>query len=434
VTGVAGVRPVLSGSVTTDMDVYDLGLAAAGAALLGAAVVPLLLAGRPLSFPIVYIALGAVLFAVAPGVRSPDPVADGQLTERLSELAVVVSLMGAGLKLDRRVGWRSWRITWRLLAIAMPITIAAAAVLGWWVVGFAPATALLLGAALAPTDPVLASDVQVGPPGDDEEDDVRFALTSEAGLNDGLAFPFTYAAIAAATAGSVGEWAGGWFLDDVVLRLAVGLALGYGAGRALGWVVFRIPSEAKLAESTEGFVALAGTLLTYGVTELAHGYGFVAVFVAACVLRDHERGHDFHDVLHASAESIERLLSALLLILLGGAVVGGALGPLGWDGALVGLALLLVIRPLAGLVSLAGTGLAPGERFAIAFLGIRGVGSIFYIAFALEEEPAFGDGERLWAIVLFVILGSAVLHGLTSKSVMRRLDEGRQRAAEVPAR
>ncbi|MBA2496611.1 MAG: cation:proton antiporter [Acidimicrobiia bacterium] len=411
------------------MDVYDLGLAAAGAALLGAAVVPLILAGRPLSFPIIYIALGALLFAVAPGVRSPDPIGDGQLAERLSELAVVVSLMGAGLKLDRRVGWRSWRITWRLLGIAMPITIAAAALLGWWVVGFAPATALLLGAALAPTDPVLASDVQVGPPGDDEEDDVRFALTSEAGLNDGLAFPFTLAAIAAAT-GAVGEWAGGWFLDAVLLRLGVGLALGYAAGRALGWVVFRIPSERKLAESTEGFVALAGTLLTYGVTELAHGYGFIAVFVAACVLRDHERGHDYHDVLHSSAESIERLLSALLLILIGGSLVGGVLGPLGWEGVVVGLLLLLVVRPLAGLVSLAGTGLPPGERVAIAFLGIRGVGSIFYIAYALEEEAAFGTGERLWALVVFVIVGSAVLHGLTSNRVMRRLDEGRQPEAE----
>lgn len=413
------------------MDVYDLGLAAAGAALLGAAVVPLLLAGRPLSFPIVYIALGALLFGVAPGVRAPDPVGDEQLAERLSELAVVVSLMGAGLKLDRRVGWRSWRVTWRLLGIAMPLTIAGVALLGWWVVGFAPATAMLLGAALAPTDPVLASDVQVGPPGDDEEDEVRFALTSEAGLNDGLAFPFTLAAIAAVTAASAGEWATGWFLDAVVLRLGVGLALGYAAGRALGWVVFRIPSERKLAESTEGFVALAGTLLTYGVTELAHGYGFVAVFVAACVLRDHERDHQFHDVLHASAESIERLLSALLLILLGGALGGGVLGPLGWEGAVVGLAVLLVVRPLAGLVSLAGSGVPPGERVAIAFLGIRGIGSIFYVAYALEAEPAFGTGERLWAVVVFVIVASAVLHGLTSSRVMRRVDEGRQRA-EAP--
>src|SRR5688500_15495284 len=136
-------------------------------------------------------------FALPLAVPRPDPVEDGESVKRLAELVVIVSLMGSGLRLDRPVGWRSWMLTWRMLAIAMPITIVGAAFLGWWMLGFLPATALLLGAVLAPTDPVLASDVQVGPPGEEEEDEVRFTLTSEAGLNDGLAFPFTNAAIAA---------------------------------------------------------------------------------------------------------------------------------------------------------------------------------------------------------------------------------------------
>lgn len=202
------------------------------------------------------------------------------------------------------------------------------------------------------------------------------------------------------------------------------LAVGLVAGRAVTWIVFHIPSERKLAESTEGFVALAATLLTYGATELAHGYGFLAVFVAACTIRRQERDHTYHDVLHASAESTERLLSAVILVLLGGAIADGVLSELGWRGALAGLLILLVVRPVAGLVSLARTGTPPGERTAIAFFGVRGVGSIYYLAHALNEAD-FADAPTMWAVVAFVILGSVVLHGMTASPVMQRLDEWR---------
>src|SRR5690606_26473825 len=131
-------------------------------------------------------------------------------------------LTGAGLKIDRRIGLKSWKTTWLLLAVTMPLTIIAVGLLGWWALGFAPATAMLFGAALAPTDPVLASDVQVGAPGSGENDEVRFALTSEAGLNDGLAFPFTNAAIAMAGAAGLG-WVGEWLLVDVVYKIASGV-------------------------------------------------------------------------------------------------------------------------------------------------------------------------------------------------------------------
>ena len=118
--------------------------------------------------------------------------------------------MGAGLKIDRRVGWRSWGLTWRLLAIAMPLTILLLSLLSHWLLGLGAAAAILLAASLAPTDPVLASDVQVGPPKSGEEDETRFALTSEAGLNDGLAFPFVMCALALAETGRSGE---PWFLQ-----------------------------------------------------------------------------------------------------------------------------------------------------------------------------------------------------------------------------
>jgi NhaP-type Na+/H+ or K+/H+ antiporter len=412
------------------VDPYILTLAFVGAAILGAAVLPLLLAGRPLSFPIVYVALGMAVFALPLRLPTADPLAEGDVVERMTELAVIVSLMGAGLKIDRTIGWASWRTTRRLLVLAMPLTIAGVAVLGWWAAGLAPAAALLLGAVLAPTDPVLAADVQVGPPGGEAEDEVRFGLTSEAGLNDGLAFPFTNAAIAMAAAGSagVGSWLGGWVLDDVLLKLGIGLTVGLAGGRAVGAVLFRLPTTRRIAESTEGFVSLATTLLVYGVAELCHGYGFVAVFVAAYVLRHHERDHEYHEVLHASSESIERLVSAALLVLLGGAVVDGALAPLTLRGAALGLAVVLLVRPIAGWLALLRTTMPQSERWALAFFGIRGIGSVYYLAQALNEAE-FADADQLWAIVAFVILVSVLVHGVSAAPLMKRVDARREKAS-----
>lgn len=413
------------------MNTYALTLTCVGAAVLGAALLPLLLAERALSFPILYVALGCAVFSLPLQLPTADPLANGELVEQLTGLVVIVSLTGAGLKLDRPFSWREWLTTRRLLVVAMPLTIAGTALLGR-TTGLATASALLLGAVLAPTDPVLAGEVQVGPPGGatDGEDDVRFALTSEAGLNDGLAFPFTNAAIAIAAAGSVGagSWFGGWLLDDVILKLVLGLAVGLVAGRVMGLVVFRLPSTRTVADTTEGFVALAIALLVYGVAELCHGYGFISVFVAACVLRAHERDHDYHEVLHASAESIERVLSAALLVLLGGAVIDGALAPLGLADALVGLAVVLVVRPVAGMLALVRTSTPRPERRAIAFFGIRGVGSVYYLAYALNRQP-FDDARRLWTIVAFTIVVSVVIHGVTATPAIAWLDARRDRLA-----
>jgi sodium/hydrogen antiporter len=416
------------------VDSYILTLAFVGAAILGAAVLPLLLAGRPLSFPIVYVALGMAVFALPLRLPTADPLAEGDVVERMTELAVIVSLMGAGLKIDRTIGWASWRTTRRLLVLAMPLTITGVAILGWWAAGLAPAAALLLGAVLAPTDPVLAADVQVGPPGGEAEDEVRFGLTSEAGLNDGLAFPFTNAAIAMAAAGSagVGSWLGGWVLDDVLLKLGIGLTVGVAGGRAVGAVLFRLPTTRRIAESTEGFVSLATTLLVYGVAELCHGYGFVAVFVAAYVLRHHERDHEYHEVLHASSESIERLVSAALLVLLGGAVVDGALAPLTLRGAALGLAVVLLVRPIAGWLALLRTTMPQSERWALAFFGIRGIGSVYYLAHALNEAE-FADADQLWATVAFVILVSVLVHGVSAAPLMKRVDARREEASASAA-
>ncbi|MCX6463781.1 MAG: cation:proton antiporter [Pseudonocardiales bacterium] len=410
------------------MDLLDLTYAIVGVGALLAALLPRLLADRPLSMPIVFLALGAAVFGLAGDLPSPDPVAHPDIAERLTEIGVIVALMGAGLKLDRRIGWRSWSSTWRLLALAMPLTIAATALLGWWWLGLAPAAALLLGSALAPTDPVLASDVQVGEPGgaEDGEDEVRFALTSEAGLNDALAFPFVYAAIHMAVAGADPRgWLGDWVLSDVFVKIGVGLLGGVLVGRLLGALFFRSRSERlHLASHAEGFVALSATFLAYGLTEVAGGYGFLAVFVCARSIRASERDHEYHQVLHDFVEQVERLLTVLLLVLLGGAVVRGLLEPLTWGAVAAGLALVLLVRPLVAWLSLgAGPG-SPWERVAIAAFGIRGIGSFYYLAYA-TGEAGFAGADLLWAAAGFVVVVSVLVHGVAATPIMRRLDRAR---------
>jgi NhaP-type Na+/H+ or K+/H+ antiporter len=378
----------------------------------------------PLSLPIVCVGIGAALFAI-PGVpgMAPHPQDHLPLVERLTELVVIISLMGAGLKIDRVPGWRSWIVTWRLLGLSMPLTIISLALLAYFLLGLGAATALLLAAALAPTDPVLASDIQVGPPGSGEEDETRFALTSEAGLNDGLAFPFVHAAIAIALASQTGEpWAWRWFTVSVVWKLASGLLVGYAVGRALGWLVFHMPNRAKLSRTGDGFVALGITCLAYGLTEMAHGYGFLAVFVAALALRSAERDHEYHEKLHDFAEQLERLLMMALLVAFGGALTdGGLLQAITWQGFIYGLLALFLVRPLSGWVGLIGTRCSLTERAVISFYGIRGIGSAYYLSYALQKGP-FEAPDLLWSTLAFIVLVSIVLHGATVTPVMRYLD------------
>ena len=194
----------------------------------------------PLSLPMVCIGIGFVLvWTPFSPVTWVNPLENRYLTERLTEFVVIIALMGAGLKLDRPVSWRGWETSWRLVGIAMPLTIAGIALLGWTVLGLGVASALLLGAALSPTDPVLASDIQVGPPHSDNEDEVRFALTSEAGLNDGAAFPFVHLAIALAVSHTSGEpFFTDWFLVDVVWKIASGVSIGWLAGGSWPTLLF----------------------------------------------------------------------------------------------------------------------------------------------------------------------------------------------------
>jgi NhaP-type Na+/H+ or K+/H+ antiporter len=413
----------------------------AGGSLLLAVVLPDLLSRWAISAPMVLVGVGmAIGFSPLPDGLPLDVSANRDVIEHVTELTVLIALMGVGLALDRplepfrRSSWRSWEPTWRLLAVAMPLSIAAVALLGWWA-GLAPAAALLLGAVLAPTDPVLASDVQVAGPqtGEhevEEADEVRFTLTSEAGLNDGLAFPFVYAAILLATEGAVAGWAVEWVGWYVVAKVVIGVLCGVAVGWGLARVAFWSRHESlRVAERGEPLLALAALVSSYGVGEVAGGYGFLSVFACAMTFRSVERRHDYHRAMHEVVERLERLLTLLVLLMLGIALTRGLLSGLDWRGVAVGLASILLVRPVAGLVALRPWarpdsdvgGLSRAEQGAAAFFGVRGVGSLYYLAFALGQVD-LADDAWLWSTVAFTVVASVLVHGVLSTPVMRRLD------------
>lgn len=409
---------------------------AAGLAVFAAALLPRLLMRAPVSMPMMFLAVGFLLFSFAEGLPDPDPITYSEITIHLTEICVIISLMGAGLALDRKVGRKRWATTWRLLGIAMPLCIVVFTLLGVWMLGLGLAAAILVAAALAPTDPVLASEVQVGEPSETEEeleaeDEVRFALTSEAGLNDGLAFPIVYLAVAMSLVGTApSAWSLEFFTLDVLWRIGIGFLFGMGMGKLLSRIFFQSRIEsARMANHSEGFVALAATFLTYGLTEMIEGYGFIAVFVCAVTIRSSEQTHGFHGVLHSYIEQLERLLTVVVLVLLGGAVARGLLAGLTIGEILVALVFLLLVRPVAGWISLSRGSTGPWERSVISFFGVRGIGSIYYLSYALSKGEFATEDEALWRIVGLVIVMSILLHGVTAAPVINALDRARKRKA-----
>lgn len=406
-------------------DPYILILTGSGLLIALVAWLPLALKRLPLSLPIVCIGIGAAIFLLPQVSLRPLPYRYPEVTERFAEFVVIIALMGAGLKIDRVFGWRRWSITWRLLAITMPLGILAITGLAMGALGLPLAVALLLAASLAPTDPVLAADVQVGPPKTGDEDEVRFGLTSEAGLNDGAAFPFVHLAILLAAALPAGKpWLTEWLTYRVLWEIVGGILGGWLVGRVFGWLTFHIPVHTKLARTGDGLIAISATLVSYGLTEIIHVYGFLAVFVTALTFRGAHRDHEFQDEMHAITEQIERLAMMVLLILFGGALVSGLLSPVTWIDGVVALAILLVIRPITGWLGLIGWSGDRGEKLTLSFFGIRGVGSIYYLAYGTNHMPV-DNVEHLWGIVGLIVLLSVLLHGLTVTPIMRSLDERR---------
>ena len=409
---------------------YDLLLILIGVAVLGIAILPRFIAELPVTDPLFYILFGFILFSLPLGIPAPDPLAQGHMTERLTEIGVIIALMTVGLKIDRPPGLRSWESAWRLLGITMPLTIGLAALVGWWV-GLAIPTAMLLGAVIAPTDPVLASEVQVeGPGGSTEEepkegaagreDEVRYALSAESGLNDGFAFPFTNLAIAMALVDvAPANWIGEWILVDVLFRIVVGVGGGLVFGYLLARLVFIKPVEDPLPKAMLGLEALGGTFAVYGLIEFLGGYGFIGVFIAATVLRDYERRHAFYEPMHDLSEKSEQLLQITIMTLFGGAIAGGLLAPLTLELFLAAVAIVFIVRPVSGIVGLLGFDRSWSERLAISFFGLRGIGTFYYLAYGLNQAP-FADPDVIWALAGTTILISGIVLGISATPIIEK--------------
>jgi NhaP-type Na+/H+ or K+/H+ antiporter len=219
---------------------------------------------------------------------------------------------------------------------------------------------------------------------------------------------------------TIGEWFG-WKL---LYKLFAGVACGFVLGKILGYLLFRLSERFQVVQVNDGFAALSMTLLVYGITELISGYGFIAVFVCAVTLRNEEMEHKLHRKLHAFSDQIERILVAITLLLFGGALVNGILAPITWQLVVFSLLFLLIIRPVTTWLAFGKIHLPRKEKWAVSLFGIRGIGSFYYIAFALTQAN-FKEAKTIWAVVALIVLMSIVLHGLTAATVIQKIEEDR---------
>ncbi|CAA9496816.1 MAG: hypothetical protein AVDCRST_MAG53-2157 [uncultured Solirubrobacteraceae bacterium] len=366
--------------------------------------------------------LGAAASIHVLGVDWLEVEEDIAVIEHVAEAAVVVTLYATGLQIDRELKLVAWRSVLLLLGVVMPLTIAAVTLLGVGLLGLSLGAALVLGAALAPTDPVLAGDVGVGPPGEDEPE-ARFSLTAEAAFNDGLAFPFLLAGLLIASEGGTG-WVGSWALVDVLYKIVAGVAVGILMGGLAARLALPLRTEGRLGNDLDGWLAVAVALAVYGVAQVLGSYGFLAAICAGLAFRRYEHDHDKHHELHAGAQRIVQLLELGTIVLVMSMVTLSGLGVPGWEGWLVGVLLVFLIRPASAVAILRPRWMASQEeRGFVAFFGVRGLGSIYYVGAALGTGVlSAGEARTVLWTVLAAVLVSVLVHGVTANAGIRGLE------------
>ena len=376
-----------------------------------------------ISYPIILLGIGVFLYYLG----LPMPMSnlfdiDKQLMY-FCEIMVIISLMGAGLKIGNDYRLKSWEMPFRLIVFTMPLTMIAIYFLGIHLFSLSLPAAILLAATLVPTDPVLAAEVQIKDM-EQKENSIasQFALTAEAGINDGVAFPFIFMAVLIAEAGGWNNFdLSNWLWDKFLLKIFLGVLIGYLLGRSIGYLLESLP-EIKGIKNPHGFVAISITLMTYGITELLHGYGFLAVFIAALSIRYEEKIHNrVEEKMHHFVEEVERFLLVIWLILFGGFTLDGIFEYIDWRGILFALMLIFLIRPISGMIGLWGVDRSASDKLAISFLGIRGIGSFFYLAWAFTQTNLIQEKNELYAITSLVVLCSIIIHGLTAPRIIDKL-------------
>jgi NhaP-type Na+/H+ or K+/H+ antiporter len=420
-----------------------------GVLLITMAVTGSLLKRLPVSTAILYLAAGFGLGPVGLGLLNADPFVHTELFERLAEIAVLVSLFVTGLKLSLPFGERRWYLPLRLATVSMVITIALIAIAAMLGLGFSLGAAILLGAILAPTDPVLASDVQVENAGD--RDRLRFSLTGEAGLNDGTAFPFVMLGLGLLGVHDLGAGGWRWLAVDVVWGVFGGLAIGAALGYVVGKLVVYLRVHYQEAVGLNEFLALGLIALSYGVAVLVHALGFLAVFAAGLALRRIGKQSDEKSDLHAAVqeasisqdvkgdaedavathpehatahmthamlgfnEQLERIVEIAVVL-----IIGAMLWYTFMPHAMLWFApaLFVLIRPVSVWLGLLGSQSTTNQRWLIGWFGIRGIGSIYYLMYAINHGLPRALADQLVAITLVVVTTSIVLHGISVTPLM----------------
>jgi sodium/hydrogen antiporter len=381
---------------------------------------------RAFSASIIYLALGAALAVVLAvlGIAPVDPFKDSKFVEHLSELALVMAIFTTGMGIERKLSWRGWRSVVGLLAVVMPLSIVAVTAFGVLAMGLSLGAAIILGAALAPTDPVLAGDVGVAPPGEESDSEAKFTLGTEAALNDGLASPFVLLGIFVAGESGSG-WLGEWALADVLYAIPVGAAIGAAGGRFAGALAVRLRDAQLLDQRLDLYFAVPTALVLFGAAEFVGAYGLVAVFGAGFAFRRVAFNHEHHRHVHEGAEVVEKFGELLIILLLGSMITVAGLEAPGLAGWLLVPLLVVVIRPGLVLALLARSRMGGRERAFVAWFGVRGVAALYYAVVAVGAGVLSASEERqvFWTIGACVVV-SIVVHGFTATAFSRRLPDG----------
>ncbi len=395
------------------VDIYILDLLVIGLLLLAITLGSGWISRLPLSYALIYLVVGIILSPYGFNLVQIRP--EAEFLERAAEFVVLVSLFGCGLKMTRPLQLRAWNSTIRLIGLLMPVSIFAIAAIGHWILKLEWGASILLGAILAPTDPVLASEVQLYDPSD--RDELRFGLTSEGGLNDALAFPFVYFGLGSLENPNWQEWVSEWVVVDLLWAIFAGIVIGYAVAKAVRWIDYSLQLRRPADDLIEDFVALSTILITYSLTELVHGYGFLAVFVAGVTMKRRRDQEKALSQLHF-IERVEKLSEIGAILLLGSLLRHEPILRFGGHALIIAIPLLFLIRPLGAWMSTIGLPVHPATRWLYGWFGIRGVGSIYYLAYALGKGLKGDVGEQIAWITFVTIVLSVILHGISSTPLM----------------
>ncbi|AFZ03347.1 cation:proton antiporter [Calothrix sp. PCC 6303] len=408
------------------VDVYILDLLFIGVLLLLVTLASGFISRLPLSFALIYLIVGIFVGPYGLGLIKlrQEGVFNAELLEKITELVVIISVFSCGLKIRRPLSLKYWDITKRLIVFLMPISIFSLAVVGKLFLGMNWGEAILLGAILAPTDPVLASEVQLTNIND--QDELRFGLTSEGGLNDALAFPFVYFGLYALKDDNWNNWLKQWAAIDLIWAIAAGIVMGIVVAKIVVWFDNKVQKRCRVDETMEDFVAISTILITYSLTEIINGYGFLAVFVAGLVIQRSYNNSDKALQQLEFVEQIEKLSEVGTILILGTILLFQPMVNYAYQSLVVIVFLLLVIRPVGAWISTIGKRLPNSRnrkmdlvtRGLLGWFGIRGVGSLYYLAYAFGHGLEGKAGEQIAWITYTTIVMSVIIHGITSTPLM----------------